>query len=313
MTTREVHEATFARGLGVVMVLFLVVASQQGPFAVEQPETERAMRYGFTAAVIGDANPQDVLAASLIWSRGVVAQTGFWTTVEANIFQDSTEAVASVNAGKIDLLALSTLEYLGVERTLQAEPGLVIQQSNETMTESVLLVRNDVTSLADLAGKRLAINLQSRDWDLSTVWLDVLLMEAGMPDRQKAFSAIKIVPKRSQAALALFFRQVDAAIETRSAFETAVELNPQLGKELKILATSPPFLSALICIRNSMGRDLRQRYIEKATRLHELPQFRQTFIVMRVTRISEWDPRFLDTARAMVGRRDALKKKAAAR
>jgi ABC-type phosphate/phosphonate transport system substrate-binding protein len=119
--------------------------------------------------------------------------------------------------------------------------------------------------------------------------------------------------KRSQAVMALFFRQVEAAIEPRSAFETAVELNPQIGREIKVLARSPRLLPGLACIRRSVDHNLRRRYVEQATRLHEQTTFRQTFLVLRVTRLVPWDPRFLDTARALTARHEALRRKAGLR
>jgi len=307
------RRATLAIKVAVATSLVVIAVFHHTAVPVAQPGPEKTIRFGFTAALIGDANPNDVVAATLLWAKGVISQVGFWTSAEASVFQDVNEAMTPPNNGKTDLLALTTLEYLAAERRLQVQPSMVFQQSNETMSDSVVLVRSDITSVSQLAGKRLAINLPAREWDMAGIWLDVLLMEAGLPARQTAFSTVKVVPRRSQAAMALFFKQVDVAVETRSAFETAVELNPQLGKELKILARSPPLLPGLICTRNSMEPDLRRRYIEKATHLHELPQFRQTFIVMRVTKILEWDPHFLDSARALVARRDALKKAAARR
>ena len=77
MTPHERPKAMLAQRLVLVTLLVFVVAAPQAALSVEQPGSERAIRYGFTGAVIGEANPNDVLAATLVWARGVIAQIGF--------------------------------------------------------------------------------------------------------------------------------------------------------------------------------------------------------------------------------------------
>jgi phosphonate transport system substrate-binding protein len=299
--------------LAVVMLLGSLVMSLGALDSAGQPGNDPTMRFGISPAIIAEANPRDVVAATTLWAKGLVAQIGYWKTASVVIFKDVNDAVDSINTGRTELAALSTMEFLAVESKLQANPGLVYQQAKESMIEFVVLVRPDITSVAQLPGKRLAISLGAGDWDMSGIWLDVLLGEAGLPRRQTTFSTVKIVTKSSQALMALFFKQVDVAVGTRAAFATAVELNPQLGKELRILATSPALLPALVCVKNTMNPDLKRRYTTSAAHLHELPQYNQAFIVMQVTKISTFNPRDLDTARALLARRDALDKKAQAR
>jgi hypothetical protein len=180
-------------------------------------------------------------------------------------------------------------------------------ETAKTVTvDFVLVARASAEGLSGAAGKTLALFASNRPWALSEAWADVMLADAGVPRGQKAFAAVKIVEKKGQAAMAVFFRQADYAVESRSAFEAAAELNPQLGRELIVLARSPAFIPGMVCLSDRMGRDLQRRYVEKATRLHELPRYRQAFMVMRVTRLAEWDPRYLDSARALLVRQRAL-------
>ena len=44
--------------------------------------------------------------------------------------------------------------------------------------------------------------------------------------------------------LPVFFRQADACVVARRGFDAMVELNPQLDKQLRVIATSPKFVPA---------------------------------------------------------------------
>jgi ABC-type phosphate/phosphonate transport system substrate-binding protein len=288
------------------MVVAVIALTTQATASLCGQESRPILRYGLTTGVIENANPTDVRAATLVWVQGVAEVMGFYSGAEASVYPSPAEGVSAVNVGKTDVLALSTLEYFSVEQQLKAAPAMVFEIAGNITVEYVLVSREDPGNIANIAGKSIAIFAPNRPWALAELWADVLLADAGVPGRQKAFSSVRFVEKRGHAVMAVFFKQADLAIESRSSFETAVELNPQLGKELKVLARSPQLLPGLVCINNQMDTNQRRLYIEKITRMHELARYRQAFMIMHMTRLSTWDPGFLDSARALVNRQRAL-------
>jgi ABC-type phosphate/phosphonate transport system substrate-binding protein len=59
--------------------------------------------------------------------------------------------------------------------------------------------------------------------------------------------------------LPVFFKRADAACLARGSWETAVELNPQLGRDLRALAVSPKIIPIAIGFRrgcNANGRKM---------------------------------------------------------
>jgi ABC-type phosphate/phosphonate transport system substrate-binding protein len=271
------------------------------------------LRYGLSATAISDVNPNDALAARLLFARTIGQAVGYWTEAQAQIFQDPDSIVRATNSDSVDVVAMSTVEFLSLERTMKVDPFVVYSVSGQVDGEYVLLARENVRSLADLAGKRIALYNTSTARDLADTWLDVMLMEAGQPESAKFFQRVLVNRKRSQATLALFFGQVDAAIEPLSAYETAAEMNPQVRQQLKVLARSPRLLQGLACVRRSLDADVRRRYLEKAVVMHELAQYRQTFVVLHVNQIIAFEPRFLDQTRALNDRYLALKRRTSAR
>ena len=74
----------------------------------------------------------------------------------------------------------------------------------------------------------------------------------------------------------------------------------------EVLARAEPLLPGRVCLSDRMPPDLRRRYVEAAARMHDQTRYRQSMIVMRVSRIVPWEARFLDTTRALLARHAAL-------
>jgi ABC-type phosphate/phosphonate transport system substrate-binding protein len=265
------------------------------------------LRYGICIGAIETANPNDVRAASVVWTQGIADAVGSFRGADAFLFSTPAAASDAINSGDADVLALSTLEYLAAERVLKASPAMVWQMTTSPMVQYVVLARAGTDDLSRAAGRSLALYATGRPWALSEMWADVALADAGVKRGQAALSAVRIQDKKGRAAMAVFFGQADFAIEDRAAFDTAVAMNPKMGQELKVLARSPELLSGLVCISDRMGPALRQQFVDKAIHLHESTRYQQTFVTMRVSRLLRWDPHYLDSARALLARHQALK------
>lgn len=284
-------------------------AGLQGP----GPAAGKALHYGISHSSIPEVNPDDAMAASAVFVRQIGRASGICDDSVATLYPDTESMVRSVNGGAVELVGLSAMEYLGVESRFKADPFFLYVSAGEVTSEYVLLAGDGVKSVADLAGRRVAVFNPSNQRDLADTWLDVLLADAGVPGGSRALQSIKVIKKRSQASMALFFGQVDAAVEPRAAFETASEMNPQVGRKLRVLAKSAPLLSRVMCIRRSMEPDLRRRYLQTVISMHDTPQYRQSFVMMQVSRLVAFEPRYLDATRQLNERFLALKKVGQAR
>jgi phosphonate transport system substrate-binding protein len=79
----------------------------------------------------------------------------------------------------------------------------------------------------------------------------------------------------TQTVLPVFFRRMDAAVVIKSSFATAVELNPQLGRELRVLATSPPVIPIILCFRKNASPEGKRELIANINRTQSLPAGQQ--------------------------------------
>jgi ABC-type phosphate/phosphonate transport system substrate-binding protein len=278
-----------------------------GGTAVPRADDPGMLRFGLSSTLLEDVNRTDALAAMAVWLKGAGTVAGLWRNADGRIFDEPAELIKEVAADRLDFFALSSPEYLAVERTIPADPCMVYV-APDVLTEYVLVTRAGVSAVGDLRGKSLLFFNPSGRPGIADAWFDVYLAEQGLVDRAHAFGRTQLAGKASQAILSVFFGRADAAVVTRTGFDTAVEMNPQVGKQLTVLARSPRLLPGIVCVRRSLAADVRARYIGEAVKLHEKIQYRQTFLVLKMTRLAPWDPHLLDAARVVLAKRQAATK-----
>jgi ABC-type phosphate/phosphonate transport system substrate-binding protein len=172
----------------------------------------------------------------------------------------------------------------------------------------LILVRRDsvINSVADLRGKRIAIPRGGRN-SLAPIWIDTLLMDNSLGEGKSFFKEVREVQKPTQAILPVFFSQIEAAVVAKAAFETSSALNPQVGQQLKVLATSPPFVPMIICMRSSIASDTKAMFLQKALKLHEISGGLQSFNVFKIERLAQWQPRYTDNVRELLRKYGQIK------
>lgn len=249
------------------------------------------VRFGFASNLLQDVNPDDALAATKVWAEALGKQDGLWESTDAYVIHDFDEMIYKVNNGLIDIIALSLIDYLAIENNIEATPILTYTQGNKLEVEYVLIVHKEshVDDIGKLRDKRVIIFSKGGSHSLASPWLDVLLFENGFSYPKDFFGKVKHVNKPSQALLPVFFRQQDAAVLSRSAFETASELNPQIGRELKVLCSSDPYVTSVICMRDNFDDFLKSKLVDIAAKIHERPKAFQTFAVFKLSKLVTWN------------------------
>ncbi len=269
------------------------------------------VRFAMSSSVLeSDVNPDDALAAAKVWSAKLGSNVGAWSQSDAKIYYDLPSLVQAVKAGQTDVISLSTQEYLDFEGELNVEPALTYVQSGQAEVEYVVIVRKDsnTKTLADLRDKRITLIKGGRN-SLVPLWLDTVLSDNGLQPKETFFKEIKEVSKTSKAVLPVFFRQIDAGIITKSALETAVILNPQVGQQIISIAVSPRLATTVTCFRSNLPQERKSLYVSQALKLHESAGGLQTFNVFKLDRLIRWDPHFEDAVRDLI-RKQRLAKSA---
>ncbi len=258
-------------------------------------EERPVFEVGYTAALAYDIAVEDSRTATRTWINAIIDRTDIEADAETLVFQDLPPLVRAVNAEELDLAILLPLEFLEIRDRAPLLPLLTTSSRGSILHEYVLLVSGDgdTMSLGGLQDRTLILETGGKG-RLPGMWLDVLLLRAGLLDSRTFFSTIREVTGTSRAVLPVFFGKADACVVAREGLEAMVELNPQLGETLGILAVSPGFLRELVCMREDVYERSGDTILESLLSLHDDPHGRQLLRLLHVDKVVRTEAGFLD-------------------
>lgn len=227
-------------------------------------EIERSiLRVAVSKETLAGANVNDARAAYRVWINEISLLHGHATAeVVPDVFISSEDLTRGVRQGLIDTFGATALEFAKLGESVDPEFVLIQDFVNEGIEHLLLVHRNSpFNKIADLRGAQILWHLQP-DMVLLPVWLGLLLATSNLPQAERFFGSLTHRDKLNQVVLPLFFRSVDAACVTRNSWDTAVELNPQLGRDLRPLAVSPKVIPIAIGFRRNCNAEGRKMIID---------------------------------------------------
>jgi len=286
----------------VIFLLYAFPAAAGQNFKVPNP-----LRIGFSARVFPDVDQRDAKIAMELWTRELVRGMGLKTATQTIIYKNSRDLLEAVKRGDLTVVSLPALEYLQVRDRAPMAPIIVAGSNAGTGRRFVLVVRHDsgIRSLANLRGKSITLLLSSKH-EISQFWLSAMLMKEGFRDRETFFRQTKESTSSSQAMMAVFFKQADAAIISRAAYETNTTLNPQMGKQLSIISESKSLLGDVTCVPDMVEEPLKRAIENAALHLHESALGKQMFTLFQIDRAIPFSPAHLDGVVELLRERDHL-------
>ncbi len=272
--------------------------------------TARPLRMGYTAAVIDSVDLQDAKVALKAWTDITSKEDGTDFVSDANIYNDLQDLIRNLVAGELDLIGVAPLEYLEHCETLPILPTYTGVFGGQTTHPELLLVHKEsgIEKLADLKDRPMVIE-NAGIGALPMVWLEVELARAGLPPAARYLGKIKTTQKGNQSVLPVFFKQTAACVVRENVFNNMVELNPQLGRDLKIIAKSAPFCKSIVSFRKDYSKENREILVKNAIKLHKSIKGKQILTLFRTEQIVVFDPNDLSSCRALFTEYQAIKKR----
>jgi phosphonate transport system substrate-binding protein len=205
------------------------------------------------------------------------------------LFKDLDDVKRALKANEVDIIICIPEEFIKLRESVPLKPVLSSDYGKHFYDDLILLVRNDsgISQLEQLRRKNLRIE-SGQKGTLPMKWLDSLLMAKLSTSAQKLFANVTLSPKASQVVLPLFFGQTDASLVSRASFETMVELNPQLGRTLRILEKSPRFATGIIAVRRDVSDPQRDVMVAAFRDIHTDPKGRQILTLFRINRLVDF-------------------------
>jgi hypothetical protein len=283
--------------LGVLLSTIPLLEAEEE--AVDASRTE--IHFAFSKSMFTGVNENDAQAAMKVYGQTIGDQNGLYVT-SGPILLDGTNAIAeAVASGRAELFAMTFMEFQNLEYLGLEGPLLMSTIRQKTTEEYVLLARADGTLRLpeDLKGRSLMIGDDIRSC-LAPLWLEVLCREHGLESAALSLGKISYSSKPSQVVLPVFFGKADACVVTRNSWEVMCELNPQLQKQMRTVAISPPLVPALTCFTAGISEKHKQRVFRAVELSSTKPSYQQVMALFKCDGVVRQPLSVLDDTRKLV-------------
>jgi ABC-type phosphate/phosphonate transport system substrate-binding protein len=297
----RLHRRLILSGWAMVLAASWAVASEP-----TVREAGRPFRFGVTAAMVEGVNRNDAQASMRVYF-GEIAKARGIETAPPMVLEEVEEAGRMLRTGELDALSLTAPQYFQISASSSSSHVFGRKGLDVAGDTLVILVRQDskVTKLSDLNGGVL-LEFESHRTNLRRVWLDLILTDEGLPRTEEFFRTVTAHRKLLSIVPPVFFGKAEACVVHRRGFDLMVELNPQLGKNLRVLAESPPLVSQVMCFGAKVETALRNDILTGMLSMHERVRSQQLLAVFQIDdRIVEFPLSALDSARDLIQRHQA--------
>lgn len=262
------------------------------------PTVAGVLHVGLSSGVMTELNRADAKAALEVWAASILASRGLPLRAQSEIYDNLGDLTKALHTGQLDFFALRIDEYFGILATEPPGTSFVGFHGGEKYDELVLLVRRSPTppALGDLRGKNLIVQDSLRT-GLARPWLETLLAGQGLGPSRSFFANVVTESKVSRAVLPVFFGQRDACVVTRSGFRTMVDMNPQIGRDVVAIATSPRHLSCVVGFRAGYAAAERQAVTDAILALPESARGQQVLSLFGMEKVAPSTPADFEAAR----------------
>jgi ABC-type phosphate/phosphonate transport system substrate-binding protein len=264
---------------------------------------KRPFSVGFVERSIPNVDPREAQAALEIWAADMVRQSVQEIEVDKIVSMATlTDTEAGIASRQFDLVVLPATYYLKLGKPASLEPIAVTARSDAPGERYCLLVRKDsaIAGLRDLKGKRLLVQSTISEENPCFLWVEWLLVRAGLPGIFSFFPSAQAEGKPSRLILPVFFRQADACVVSRQAFDTMVELNPQIKEQLQIIDQSPPMPEMLVCIQHQIEPWFSSFLKEYILNIHTHARGRQIMTLFQISRLLPYREEYLEPVRRLM-------------
>lgn len=242
------------------------------------------IRVAVSMDTLAGANVNDARAAYRVWGQEIAKTLALRNAeILSQVFIPSAELIQMIRSGQVDCFALTALEYASVMNLVDPDCAIIEDYALDGL-DYILLVRNDSAykTIEDLRGRSLIL-FHHRDTSMLRIWLSIQLAHAGCPDIDQFFDAPEMREQVTEVILPVFFRRTQAAGISRRAFDMAVELNPQLGRELRAISTSPKVIPDGFWFRKDCDPEDRRAFQRSMLLLDTIPAGRQVLALYQST------------------------------
>ena len=265
-------------------LLFLILLSGM------QAQTLRIGFYDSTSYAMKSA---DFRLGMQIWIKELTREKNIMT--EVRYYSNPKKLADDFSQGTINMAVATPLIFVRYFDPALMLPGIVgYKSSKEKSSNLLLLVRKEDRKkpLGRLLSGSIAISQLA---DGGRLYLKKLALEQGNADTLHFLET----RGQAQAIFKLFFKKADLCVVTEAAFETACELNPQLGKKLAVYKKENLYIGNFTFLRKGMDRRIREIIVKKSAEILDSARGRQVMIMFGSDTLGPCNLADLETTRSL--------------
>jgi phosphonate transport system substrate-binding protein len=271
---------------------------------ISSDEEEYRFRYGYQLRAMRNLPIKDAEAAIKVWVDELTHENGLKSKV--HLYKDLVPLIRDFQNGNLDLISVDPLDYLVLMQEVEAELAFNPVRYGKKTDKYLLLVRSDspFADITDLRDKKLVV---LKGTHAGLLFLNTLLLRHKQEETDSFFFAIDERNKVLKVVLSVFFGNADACIVPEGAFKTMAELNPQIGKQLRIIDSSEEIIWGMSLFHKDIDEKLKETIKKITYSLKERIRGRQILMLFKFEDIVQLEESSLDTLKILLNEYKTLK------
>lgn len=270
---------------------------------------EKVFELGILRNSFINVNINDASVAISTWANELRRQLKIHTKFKLVIFNNTEDMVKYNTKKKLGMVILNSIDYLKLHNKMSLYP-IITTGNNKNIYSKLYIITRKINSdnISELKGKKIGFYL-GRNNPIPKYWISVMLYKNKQGSIKKFFSQITEYQKESQLILSVFFGQIDAGVVTQTAFETMNELNPQIGKKLRIFKVSPGYLFDISSLTSgSIHYSYSSRIEKSAININKYPAGKELMTLMKTDQVFAFKSKYLKSTEELFNEYNAIKK-----
>jgi len=276
----------------------------QACVALAEPTSGQSLRVAVHAGSLRDVSREDLDISLKMWATEVSNSVG--VSSDIRFYQTMTEIHSGVEDGSINFViadAISMLEYFTPD---ELADGFGSVGKDEDSMVLVARKQASVTDFKSAAGKRFVL---LADNEISDVWLETACLRVFHQRCAQASIEVSKAKRSQQQVLKLFFNKADVALVRSRAYELAMELNPQIREQIRVVERIRIYPGALGLFSRRVSPEFREYVISKVPLIQTQSRGKQLMMVLQTEQLGRVSSKHLEPIKALLREHELLSKR----
>jgi len=226
-------------------IFFLLILSFLVCSTSSAIEYKHEGKLGYLVEGLNYVKQKDTKLAFGLWIQELANNES--TDLHVEYYKDPSKHKEDYINFKFSYMTMNTYFFLKNREVLtnNSREYWTIQKGEELYEEYVVLVREEsgINQIKDLKG----VHLLSREDDyIGRMVLDYMFLDSFQKSVDEYISKMYLTKKDSESILKVYFKKADACIVPSYALDIVAELNPDVGRKLRVLYKTPKIFVPMI-------------------------------------------------------------------